>query len=190
MPIPRLALFALILPAAVGAGTADAQVAAVQGASTISAAQGTQAPTPAAAQASATAFHSPMMLTLPFPLADRNQWGTGKWSEPGVLDPIADYRCDGVALRDVSMRGAIDKGGSLSVDVKGKLDNVPGHDKRVDLKIELLNGDAVGATGYAYRLKAPESKTHGFKFALSFPAAVIQSDPATRMRITLTDYDD
>jgi len=185
MPISRLALLALTLPAAV-----VAQVTVNQGTSVISAAQGVPAAAPATAPLSANEFHSPMVLSLPFPLTDRTQWGTGKWSEPGALDPIQDYRCDGVALMDVSMRGALDKSGSLSIDVKGRLDNVPGHDKRVDLKIELLNGDAVAATGYAYRLKAPERKTRGFKLALSFPAAAIQSDPATRMRITVTDYDD
>ncbi len=179
--IPRMALFALTLPAAAGA-----QVAATQGSATISAAQGTPAPL----EASPTQFRSPMVLTLPFPLADRGRWGSGKWSEPGLLDPMQDYRCDGVAMRDVSMRGTLDQAGNLSVEVRGKFDNVPGRDKRVDVKLDLLDGDAVAATGYAYRLKAPENKARGFKFNLSFPAAAIRSDPATRMRITLTDYDD
>ncbi len=184
--IPRMALFALTVTA-----TAGAQVAAIQGSATISAAQGTSAPPSAPPlEASPTKFHSPMVLTLPFPLADRSSWGNGKWSEPGLLDPVQDYRCDGVAMRDVSMRGALDPAGNLSVEVRGKFDNVPGHDKRVDVRLDLLDGDAVAATGYAYRLRAPENKARGFKFNLSLPAAAIRSDPATRMRITLTDYDD
>ncbi len=32
----------------------------------------------------APGFHSPMVLEVPFPLADRSQWGTGKWSNEKV----------------------------------------------------------------------------------------------------------
>jgi hypothetical protein len=135
-----------------------------------------------------TQFHSPMILTATFPLADRSLWGTGKWTDPELLRPFRDFRCDGVTIEEMRMRGKLRADGRLEVDVKGEFDSVAGHDKRVDMKVELLNGDTVVGVGYSVRLKAPEGEERRFGFDFDTPAGELL--PATRLRITFSDYDD
>jgi hypothetical protein len=154
-------------------------------------------------------FHSPMVLDAPFPLTDREQWGSGNWSEPGIfpltgrepggtgnwsdpaiLQQLRDYRCDGLTILQMQMRGELHSDGSLEVQVKGKIDAIKGHDKRVDMKFDFINGDVVGATGHSASLKAPEKKVRDFSFKFTIPAAVVQSQPPTHLRVTFSDYDD
>lgn len=137
-----------------------------------------------------TGFHSPMVLNMPLPLTDHSQWGSGNWSNPVLFQQLGDYRCDGIAIAEMRMRGTADSEGALRVDVKGKFDAVKGHDKRVDMKFEFLNGDAVSATGYARKLKAPEEEVRSFDFSFTIPASAVQSEPPTTLRITFSDYDD
>ncbi|MGA8938377.1 MAG: hypothetical protein WB439_04355, partial [Acidobacteriaceae bacterium] len=63
-----------------------------------------------------------MILTAPFPLADRKQWGNPAWSNKDLMDPISYYRCDNVAISDLQMRGDLLPNGDLHVLIKGKLE--------------------------------------------------------------------
>jgi hypothetical protein len=169
-----VSLIAILLPTAV-----FAQVGASQG---VSAAK-------ANAPQGQTEFESPMVLTAPFPLTDRSNWSEAFWSDEKDL-AFHEYRCDGIAIHDMQMRAIAQENGVVEIDVRGHFDSLKGHDKRVDMKFEFLNADSVVATGYSDALKAPEAKTKRFGFKFTIPAVAIQSDPPTRMRITLTDSDD
>lgn len=155
----------------------------------ISAAQGVTAPDQGT-QPIQSEFHSPMVLDVPLPLTDRGQWGNGHWSDPGVFQQLHDYRCDGMAIVELRMRGTAKSDGTLKVEVKGKIDAIKGHDKRVDMKFEFLNGGSVAAAGYANKLKVPDEEVRSFSFSFSIPANAVLSEPPTRLRITLSDYDD
>jgi hypothetical protein len=137
-----------------------------------------------------TQYHSPMVITAPFPLADRTLWGSSKWTDPDVFKQLRDFRCDGVSIAEMQMRGKLQIDGNLEVRVKGEFDSVKGHDKRVDMKFELLNGDTVVGVGYSEKLKAPEGEQKRFNFDFEVPAGQLQSQPATYLRITFSDYDD
>jgi hypothetical protein len=89
----------------------------------------------------------------------------------------------------MQMRGELHSNGSLEVQVKGKLGAIKGHDKRVDMKFDFINGDVVGATGYSKTLQAPEEKVRDFSFTFTIPATVVQSQPPTHLRVTFSDYD-
>jgi hypothetical protein len=137
-----------------------------------------------------TQFHSPMVLKTPFPLADRSLWGNGQWTDPEAMQQLRDFRCDGIAIAEMRMRGKLRNDGKLEVEVKGEFDSVSGHDKRVDMKYELLNGDTIVGVGHSEKLKAPEGKQKRFSFDFDIPADQLQSQPATQLRITFSDYDD
>jgi hypothetical protein len=104
--------------------------------------------------------------------------------------PHRAFRCDGIAIAEMRMRGKLRNDGKLEVEVKGEFDSVGGHDKRVDMKYELLNGDTIVGVGYSEKLKAPEGKQKRFSFDFDIPAGQLQSQPPTRLRITCSDYDD
>jgi hypothetical protein len=137
-----------------------------------------------------TQCHSPMVLTTPFPLADRSLWGNSGWTDPEAMQQLRDFRCDGIAITEMRMRGKLRNDGKLEVAVKGEFDSVRGHDKRVDMKYELLNGDTIVGVGYSKNLKAPEGKQKRFSFDFDIPADQLQGKPATQLRITFSDYDD
>ena len=131
-------------------------------------------------------YYSSMILSAPFPLADRKQWGAPAWSNKDIMDPLSNYRCDNVAISDMQMRGDLLLNGDLHVLVRGKLENRYGHDRRVTLKFELLNGDSVVSSNESAPLKAnDDDKTH-YKYDFAVPAGSIVAAPATRMRITVS----
>lgn len=131
-------------------------------------------------------FYSPMILTAPFPLADRKLWGNPAWSNKDLMDPISRYRCDNVAISDLQMRGDSLPNGDLHVLIKGKLENRYGHDRRITLKFELLNGDSVVSTNETPPLKANDDDKTRYKYDFNVPASAIVDAPATRMRITVS----
>jgi hypothetical protein len=135
-------------------------------------------------------FHSPMVLSLPFPLTDRTQWKDSKWSDESATEQLADYRCDGISIQELQMRPILLQNGTLQIQVKGKFDSYRDHDKRVDMKFELLNGDVVAATGHGDGLKAPDGERKPFHFDFIIPVAAVQSDPPTRLQITVRDHED
>lgn len=157
---------------------ANAQIQATQGV----------APTPESPTQFQTEFHSPMVLTAPFPLTDRSQWGTGNWTDPSIFQQLFDYRCDGIAISLLRMRAELVDNGNLEIQVKGKLDAIKGHDKRVNLKLDFINADKVAASGYSNKINAPDEEVSSFHFKLTIPAGTIQD--GTLLRITFSDYDD
>jgi hypothetical protein len=168
----------LFLVTALTIPAAQAQISGIQGA-------GAMAP---AADDSANVhyYYSPMILTAPFPLTDRKQWGTPAWSNNDIMDPLSYYRCDNVAISDMQMRGDLLPSGDLHVLIRGKLENRYGHDRRVTLKFELLNGDSVISTNETAPLKANDDSKTRFKYDFAVPANSIGAAPATRMRVTVS----
>lgn len=168
-------MLALLAPA-----VAHPQIRAMQGTVTTEAASGTDA----------SEFHSPMVLSLPFPLADHALWKAQTWTDPNVFLALRDYRCDGITIQELQMRGTPRPGGVLAVAVRGRFKTARGQDKLVEIKVELLNGDTVAAVRRSDGLKASEGRLRSFDFDFEIPAELVHEDPATRMRVTFTDRDD
>jgi hypothetical protein len=183
-----------VLPQAIPAsGTAPQMSAAPAAPATANAAQGQNQQVTAiqgvtAAQGSTAQFNSPMILTASFPLADRQLWRSAEWTDPNALSAFRDFRCDGIAIAEMQMRGKLQDDGKLKIDIKGRFDTLPGNDKLVDMKVELLNGDTLVGVGYASKLGAPEGKQK--KFGFSFYTQYSDLQPTTHLRITFTDFDD
>ena len=137
-----------------------------------------------------TQFHSPMILTGPFPLADRSQWGKSEWNDPDIFHKFADYRCDGIALTKMQMRGTLRKDGRLQVQVKGEFDSVASHDKKVNMYFALLNDDEVIAIEFTELQRAPAGTTKRFQVDFEIPTDRIRDQPPTRLRISFYDHDD
>jgi len=142
-----------------------------------------------------TQFHSPLVLTIPIPPEARNLWGNGKWTDRSTFQQLRDFRCDGIAITDMQVRSKLSRRNFLSreqflVEIKGKFDSVRGHDRRVDMKLELLSDDEVIGVGYVEKLKAPEAKDKSFDEELDFPTQPINDRAPTHVRITFSDYDD
>src|SRR5450631_3579557 len=65
---------------------------------------------------------------------------SGNWSDSAILKELRDYRCDGLTILQMQMRGDLHRDGNLEVQVKGKIDAIKGHDKLVNMKFDFING--------------------------------------------------
>ena len=155
----------------------------------ITAAQGVSSTTQDAMSQSNGQFQSPMMLTGPFPLADRKLWGSTQWSDPDVFQQFADRRCDGIAITRMQMRGTLDKDGRLQVEVKGEFDSIASHDKQFNLEFAFLNDDEVIAVAFTPFQPAAQGTATGFQVDFWIPTNRIREEPPTRLRIRFADRD-
>ena len=84
-------------------------------------------------------FLSPMVLEVPFVLADPARWND-TWSSEKEYADIVKYCCEKVFVESLKMRARRAGGGVVVVTIKAKLRNPNGnHDKRVFLTAELQN---------------------------------------------------
>ena len=158
----------------------NAQITATQGVST------RQDTTPL----SDTLFQTAMVLTGPFPLANRSLWGSSRWTDPDIFQQFADYRCDGIAITKMQMRGTLRKDRRLQIHVKGELESVAPHDKRVNMYFALLNDDEVIAIEFTKIQEAPAGAVKSFQVEFDMPTDRIREQPPTRLRISFHDHDD
>ena len=106
-----------------------------------------------------------------------------------IYSDIYQYRCDGVQITKLTLRGEPD-GNQLAVQVAGKVSGKrASHDKKYTFDLEFMNGDAVVATAQSKDNKVESHDNDDFKFHFKVPQAVLKTDPATAMRITMTTWD-
>jgi hypothetical protein len=137
-----------------------------------------------------TLFRTAMVLTGPFPLADRTLWGRSQWTDPDIFQQFADYRCDGIAITGMQMRGTLLENGRLQVQVKGEFDSVASHDKKAHMYFVLLNDGEVIAVEISQLLPAPAGTTKAFQVDFELPTDRIRDEPPTYLRISFFDHDD
>lgn len=140
-------------------------------------------------------LRSPMILSGPFPLVDPATWsetdgifGKVKYTDPAIYENFYNYFCDGIALKELIFGGEPD-GDKLIVYVRGLLDGkkTP-HDRKYNLELELLNGDQpIFATPQVFKVKEGGEKSFEFKFRLA--KSVLQNNPDTTIKATITTLD-
>jgi len=152
------------------------------------------------AKPSPTAFHSPMILEVPFVAADRSTWGQG-WQTPKEYLALGDYSVDGVALHGREMRGrresglavrTVQKGDRAEVTIRVTAWNPPhNHDKAVSVYFEILNGTQSAGTA---QLKNPigvddNGSPQSGSVTVSVPVDALKTNPITTLKLTVAAKD-
>jgi hypothetical protein len=129
-------------------------------------------------------FESPMILEIPLePLASLlgKTWVT--------IEDVPRYRCEGVSLQKVRVRGTRQKSGAIGLNVKTETYTVPGKDKFADLQFELLlDGESI-ASELIKEVNAEEGTKRHVSSYLEVPVgkSEVQDKPVLRITVTVTD---
>jgi len=127
-------------------------------------------------------FRSPMVLEVPFVLADPARWND-TWSSEKEYADLVKYCCEKVFIESLKMRARRAGGNLIAVTIKTKLRNPDGnHDKRVFLTAELQND---GNTVSALTLPKPQAAPPVDK-----GISVEESDSATKTTVVSVPADD
>jgi hypothetical protein len=128
---------------------------------------------------------APKGLTIPFAAASPRAWNT--WVSQS---DFKDDECGGVAVTELRSRAKKNAQGELEVTFKVTTYTKPGHDKRVNVTIEVLASDRVLKSTTIERIDAEEKKNaHGSGY-LVLPVDMIQSEAEPRLRVSLEVADD
>jgi len=127
-------------------------------------------------------FRSPMVLEVPFVLADPARWND-TWSSEKEYADLVKYCCEKVFIESLKMRARRVGGDVVAVTIKTKLRNPNGnHDKRVFLTVELQND---GNTIRDVTPPKPQTAPHVDK-----GVSVEESDSATKTTVLSVLADD
>ena len=149
------------------------------------------------------AFTSPMVLEASFVAADRSIWGNKSWHEGPDYKALGKYTCDGVALRGdpdpktkeaatgLALRARELPGGKLEVTIGFWLLNPShNHDKRITVFLEVLDGAEVVAHTTLGPIEVEDKgHTKPVSFPFVIPTAVLTTEQAMKMRLTVTAKD-
>lgn len=104
-----------------------------------------------------TEFASPMVLEMPFFMAavPTNLTETLVWARG--TDSTNRYHCDNVEISDFAMKLKSVKNGKAEMPIMVTFHNRPGHDRRVSLTVEAVNGDEVVAKANINGVKVEET---------------------------------
>jgi len=144
-----------------------------------------------ARQGEQTNFQSPVILETTFPLADRSIWNTdkGKFFMPKEWVKLSRYRCEGVSILELTVSVSPLDGERITVTFRAVLSNRHGHDKRVFLMFEILNGEDAAVSRSMAPVDVPEDNTKVGLLAIPIAVKALKTDPETRLRITVRTQD-
>jgi hypothetical protein len=131
-------------------------------------------------------FTSPMELEFPLAVADSSLWGVGEVRR----DSISRYVCDGVSFRDFSTEALKPRKGKVAVTFRPVLYAEAGVDKRVDISIDVLRGDAVIGSDAVKNLKLGEKKTAEAALTVQLATSDFEGSGALTVRMTTVVRDD
>jgi hypothetical protein len=131
-----------------------------------------------------THFQSPMVLEIPLETFDsllQKQWVP--------IEDVPRYRCDGVSLQKVRVRGMLRKNGTYGLDVKLETYTVPGKDKWADIQFDLVLDGAILKSELIPQVNAEEDSTRRVSSYLEVPPDKTGSPdkPILRLTVTVTD---
>lgn len=140
-----------------------------------------------ARQGEQTSFQSPMILETTFPLADRHTWSTDKKKPfmPKEWAALSRYQCEGVSLPELTVNVSLLDDEQITVNFRAVLSNRRGHDKRVSLMFEILNGADVAVSRSMAPVDVPEGYTKVGLVPIPIAVKALKTDPETRLRITV-----
>jgi len=135
-------------------------------------------------------FQSPMVLTVDFPVTDASRWGQGEWLRGSDYAQLAGYVCDHASIKDMEVSFEPSKNGKVRVTVKGVLAVSRGHDKSIDLGLDVVNSDIVVGSIVEEGLKVEEKEERKWKAHMDISPLALSSAPGPRLRISMTVEDD
>ena len=135
-------------------------------------------------------FHDSMVIELPFVVADPNLQKVTDWASNPDYVSLRKFQCDRIRITNVlfHVKGA-PKNGKLKVELRFYFQSPDqNHDKKVDLNLEVHNGDAVIAT-VKKSIKVEEGDNLQKDVELLVPLSDLKTDPMTQLRITVHTKD-
>jgi len=127
---------------------------------------------------------APRGVTIPFAAASPRSWNT--WVSSTDLK---DTYCHNVAVQEVRTRAKKNAKGELEVTFKVTTYTKPGHDKRVDLTIEVLAAGRVLKSTTIEGIDAEEKKNaHGTGY-LVMPVDLLPAEGDALLRVSLEAVD-
>jgi len=135
-------------------------------------------------------FQSPMVLTLDFPVSDVSRWGQGEWLRGADYASLAGYSCDNVSIKNMEVSFEPSKNGKVRVNVKGILAASSGHDKSVDLSLDLINSDIEGGSATEEGLEVEEEEERKWKTHMEVSPLALNTAPGPKLRLSVTVEDD
>jgi len=127
---------------------------------------------------------APRGVTIPFAAASPRSWNT--WVSTTELK---DAYCKNVAVPEIRSRVKKNAQAELEVVFKVTTYTKPGHDKKVDLRIEILAADRVLKTTAIERIDAEEKKNaHGTGY-LVVPVDLLPAGGDALLRVSLVVAD-
>lgn len=137
-------------------------------------------------------FHSPMILETVFLVADRRTWYERRdaWVTNDEYRRLRKFRCERVSIVSLEMNGREISGGLAEIGIRmAVLNPDQNHDKKVLLLLEAVNGDEVGGTLKTGPFKVEEGQTVTKTLSMKLPLSALKTDPGTKLRITMTNWD-
>jgi len=135
-------------------------------------------------------FESPMVLTLDVPVSDASRWGQGEWLRGADYASLAGYVCDQVSIKNLQVSYEPAKDGKVRVNFRGMLVAASGHDKSVDLNLDLLNSDVVVGSATQEGISVEEDEEKKFKAHMDVTPLALNTAPGPKLRLSVTVEDD
>src|SRR5262245_14946083 len=130
-------------------------------------------------------FQSPMVLTVDFPVTDSSRWGHGEWLRGEDYGSLPGYVCDHVSIKNLQVSYEPAKNGKVRVNFRGLLVAAPGHDKSVDLSLDLVNSDIVVGSVTDEGISVEEKEEKKFKAHMDVTPLALNTTPAPTLRISM-----
>jgi hypothetical protein len=130
-------------------------------------------------------YRSPMVIEVPFALADPDRWND-TWTSPKEYADLVKFCCEKVFIESLKMRARKTPGDLVTITIKARLRNPNGnHDKRVFLTAELQNdGSTVGSVAPPKPQTAKPDKGVSVEESDSATKTTVLSVPANDLRPT------
>jgi len=135
-------------------------------------------------------FDSPMVLTVDVPVTESSRWGQGEWLRGSDYASLSGYTCDHVSIKDMEVSFEPAKNGKVRVNVKGILAAARGHDKSVDVSLDLVNSDVVVGSVVQEGIKVEEKEERKWKAHMDVTPLALNTAPGPKLRIRLSVEDD
>src|SRR5262245_25011534 len=134
-------------------------------------------------------FQSPMVLTVDFPVTDASRWGQGEWLRGSDYGSLTGYVCDHVSIKNLQVSYEPTKNGKVRVNFKGILAAASGHDKSVNLSLDLVNSDIVVGSATEEGISVEEKEEKKFKAHIDVSPLALSSAPGPKLRISMAVED-
>ena len=137
-------------------------------------------------------FESPMILDTIFLATNRAvwTWGGDHWATSPEYDRLGHFRCNKIAIIGLEMQVREVASAKAEARFRVRLKNPDqNHDKMVTVLFDVINGEQVDATFKLGPLKVKEDAAVTRTIETSLPIAALKTDPRTKLRITMTNWD-